>query len=114
MENNNPHDEKKVDLRCEPRSESQNNASVEFTPANNEIAYYFKLTDFSSKGFGILVRKDSKVLQHIRAGDILSMKYHPDKVTVNPMLHQTQIIHISEPEPGKHKGHMVVGLLIIE
>lgn len=104
----------KRNLRAEVRTDCRNNASVEFIPGKNEMAYHFKLKDFSSNGFGILVRDDSKVLKHIKAGDILMMKYHPEEATVNPVLHRTKIIHISEPEPGKYKGHMLVGLLILE
>ncbi|MFH2061153.1 MAG: hypothetical protein ABIJ59_19990 [Pseudomonadota bacterium] len=114
MEKNDPTPEEIINLRGEPRTQTHNTGSVEFIPGNNEIVYQFKLKDFSSKGFGILVRKDSKVLENIKAGDILSMRYHPEKATINPVLHQTQIKHISEPEPGKHQGHMLVGLLIIE
>lgn len=114
MEKNDPNPKEIINLRGEPRTETQNSGSVEFTPRDNEIVYHFKLKDFSSKGLGILVRKDSKVLKHIKTGDILSMRYHPDKATINPVLHQTQIKHITEPEPGKHQGHMLVGLLIIE
>ncbi|MBU2430736.1 MAG: hypothetical protein KKH99_08575 [Proteobacteria bacterium] len=102
------------DKRTDPRNENQKNASVEFYPANTEIAYHFKLKDFSSKGFGILVRKDSKVLMHIKSGDVLDMKYYPDTAAATPSLYRTQIKHISEPEPGKHKEHMMVGLMILE
>lgn len=103
-----------VDNRTENRIENQKNASVEFYPANNEIAYQFKLKDFSSKGFGILVRKDSKVLKYLKSGDVLDMKYYPDKTPATPSLYRTQIRHISEPEPGKHKEHLLVGLMILE
>ena len=103
-----------MNLRVETRTDSQKNASVEFVPDKLKIAYHFKLKDFSSKGFGILVRKDSKLLHHIKTGDILNMKYHPDEATANPVLHRTQIKHITEPEPGKHQNHLLVGLLILE
>ncbi|MBU1344584.1 MAG: hypothetical protein KKE44_09815 [Proteobacteria bacterium] len=106
--------EKKMNLRGEDRKESLKSASVEFIPGDNEIAYHFKLKDFSSKGLGIIVRKDSKVLKCIKSGDILTMKYHPDEATANPVPQLTEIKHISEPEPGKHKDHMLVGLLILE
>jgi len=101
------------DLRLEARTESKTNASVEFIPGGNEITYHFSLKDFSSKGFGIMVRKDSKVLKHIKTGDILEMRFHPDEATANPELHRTKIQHISEPEPGKHQNHMIVGLSIL-
>ena len=105
---------KMKNLRDEPRTEDRENASVEFIPGKNEIAYHFRLKDFSSKGFGIMVRKDSKVLSHISPGDILDMKYYPKQATATPVPHRTQIKHISEPEPGQHRDHMLVGLLIIE
>ncbi|MBU8909966.1 MAG: hypothetical protein KOO65_01735, partial [Desulfobacterales bacterium] len=103
-----------MNLRSEGRTKSRENASVEFMPGKNTTAYLFKLRDFSSKGFGIMVRKDSKVLNYIKAGDILDMKYYPDEATANPMLHRTQIKHISEPESGKYQGHILIGLLILE
>ena len=114
--NDNPETESKKsqNLRSHARTKSQKNASVEFKPSNNTMVYHFKLKDFSSEGFGILVRKDSKVLKHIKAGDILTMMYHPDKVALNPIPHRTQIKHISEPEPGKSNDHLLVGLLILE
>lgn len=113
MEKTTPADNRK-NFREEERAESLKPGSVEFIPGGNHIPYHFKLKDFSSKGLGILVRKDSKVLQNIKIGDVLNMKYHPEMATVNPKVHQTQIKHISEPEPGKHKGHMLVGLMIME
>ena len=112
--NNNCESKEPMNLRSEARTESEANASVEFQPGDNTLAYRFKLKDFSSGGFGILVRKDSKVLEHINPGDVITMTYHPDRVTSNPIPHNTQIKHISEPEHGKHIDHMVVGLLILE
>ncbi len=111
---NDSEDRGKMNLRIEERTESRPNASVEFNPGNTKMAYQFKLRDFSSKGLCIIVRKDSKVLQYITTGDVLDMRYYPDDATADPVSHQTQIKHISDPEPGKHQGHMLVGLLILE
>ena len=111
---NDPGHTEKMNLRSEARTKSQENASVEFIPGENKTAYHFKLRVFSSKGFGIMVRKDSKVLNHIKAGDVLDMKYHPEEATAHPMSHRTQIKHISEPEFGKHQDHILIGLLILE
>ena len=109
-----PELEKKMNKRIEPRTICNENASIEFIPGNGKMFYQFKLRDFSSKGFGILVKKDSEVLKLIKAGDILDMKYHPEEATSSPVSHKTQIKHISEPEPGTYKDHMLVGLLILE
>ena len=100
--------------RIEPRITGHENASIEFIPGSGKIFYQFKLRDFSSKGFGILVKKDSKVLKLLKTGDILDIKYHPEERTASPVIHKTQIRHISEPEPGTFKDHMLVGLLILE
>lgn len=100
--------------RIEPRITGHENASVEFIPGNGKMSYRFKLRDFSSKGFGIIVKNDSKLLKLLTTGDILDMKYHPEKETAFPISHKTQIKHISEPDPGTFKDHMLVGLLILE
>ena len=106
--------EKKMDARIEPRNNANENASVEFTPKDGSMVYQFKLRDFSSKGFGIMVKQDSKVLGLLKTGDVLDMKYHPDKAIASPEAHKTQVKYISEPEPGTYKDHMLVGLLILE
>lgn len=106
--------EKKMNKRIEPRIISHENASVEFIPGDGKMFYQFKLRDFSSKGFGIIVKKDSKVLKLIKVGDILDIKYHSEEATSSPVSHKTQIKHISEPDPGTYKDHMLVGLLILE
>lgn len=104
----------KINLRVKARAENRPNSSVEFIPDNTPMAYHFKLKNLSSKGFGIMVRKDSKVLNHIKVGDVLNMRYYPDEAIASPVPHQTKIVHISEPESGKHEGHMLIGLLILE
>jgi hypothetical protein len=107
--------EKLMNLRVNARTENTGNASVEFKPGKDTMVYHFPIKDFSSEGFGILVRKDSKVLSHIHPGDVLNMVYHPDRASTktNPISHKTQIKHISEPESGTYNGHLLVGLLIL-
>lgn len=112
--NINSDDTEQKDLRRERRTQGSEKTSVEFIPGNSSFAYHFKLRDFSSKGFGIIVRKDSKVLESIKTGDIMDMKYYPLEDTRNPETHRTQIKHISEFESKKDSGHMLVGLLILE
>ena len=63
---------------------------------------------------GILVKKDSKILNHLHVGDIYDMRYHPEQATVNPVSLSTKIIHISEPEIGKYKDHFIVDLFIVK
>jgi len=103
-----------MNARIEPRTMGHENASVEFIPGDSQMIYHFKLRDFSSKGFGIMVKKGSKVLKNLKKGDVMDMQYHPEKPTSTPVSHKTQIKHISEPDPGTFKDHMLVGLLILE
>ena len=111
---NDPELKKKMNSRENSRKISSENASVEFLPGGKELVYQFKLRDFSVNGFGIIVRKDSRVLRFIKEGDILDMCYHPDNGKSHPEYHRTQIKHISEPDPGKHHNHLLIGLLILE
>ena len=96
-----------MNLRGEARTKSLKNASVEFKPGENELVHHFKLKDFSSEGFGILVLKDSKVLKHIKPGNVLTMMYHSNRTQSDPVTPQTEIKHISDPESGTYQGPYV-------
>ncbi|WP_300457807.1 hypothetical protein [Desulfobacula sp.] len=113
MKNDSEHDGQ-TNLRAETRTETRKKASVEFIPGKNEMTYHFKLKNFSSTGLGIIVRKDSNVLKHIKIGDILTMKYYSEASSAHPVFHQTQIKHISEPDPEKQQDHLLVGLSILD
>ena len=80
---NNIKENKTLNLRGEVRTKNLKNARVEFKPGKDSMIYHFKLKDFSSEGFGILVRKDSKVLEYIKPGDVLTMTYHPDQTDLS-------------------------------
>jgi len=117
---NNIKENKTLNLRGEVRTKNLKNARVEFKPGKDSMIYHFKLKDFSSEGFGILVRKDSKVLEYIKPGDVLTMTYHPDQTDqtdlskIDPISYYTRIKHISDPASEKSQDHLLVGLLIIE
>ena len=100
--------------RAKIRNIGGKDASVEFKPANASIAYQFKLRDYSSKGIGILVKEESKVLKLLNVGDELEMKYYPGEGTSIPVFLKTQIHHISPPEQGKHQNHLIIGLYILD
>ncbi len=99
--------------RVEIREIDQNNSSVEFLPGNAQIAYHFKLRDYSSKGLGILVKEDSKVLGFLNVGDELDMKFYQGSDGPKPVPIKTRIVHISHPEKGQHLNHLIVGLTIL-
>ncbi len=102
----------------EKRSESRTTLdlyySVEFFAKGTGYVYQFKLRDMSSKGLCILVNEGSVALNYLKVGETLDMKYSsPDGSGPAESL-KTQIKHISEPDPGTYKDHMLVGLLILE
>lgn len=88
--------------------------SVEFRLKETASVYQFKLRDMSSNGVGILVNKDSAVLQYLKAGDTLDMKYVPPESAGLAESLKTQLIHITQKDEDPFKGHFLIGLLIIE
>ena len=101
------------ELRTQIRMAGGQGAIVEFQPQGNMLAYQFPLRDWSESGLGILAREDSKILKYLEAGQTLLVLLHwggrreTEEVRV-------EIRHISAPEQGRHPGHKVVGLSILE
>lgn len=88
--------------------------SVEFKLKETGSLYHFKLRDLSSSGLGILVNKDSAVLEHLTVNEILKMKYYPPEASSSAEFLTTKIKHITKKEQGSFKGHFLIGLFIIE
>lgn len=100
--------------RSEPRDILDRYYSVEFRLKETASVYQFKLRDMASNGLGILVNKDSEVLQYLKAGDTLDMKYTPPESAGLAESLKTQIIHITQKNEDPFKGHFLIGLLINE
>jgi len=88
--------------------------SVQFSSPGLPSSYQFKLRDISSKGLGLLVREDSEVLNHIKPGDVIEMKYCPADSYDPPDVIKTRIAHITPCKESRFEGHCLVGLYIIE
>ncbi|WP_020589056.1 hypothetical protein [Desulfobacter curvatus] len=102
------------ELRTQMRTAAADGASVEFTFPGSMLAYQFPLRDWSYTGLGILARQDSKVLDHIREGQIFSVTLRRGGNGLSLEMYRVEIRHISDPEQGRHPGHKVVGLSILE
>ena len=102
------------DLRTQVRTAATDGASVEFTFPGSMIVYQFPLRDWSYTGLGILVRQDSKILDHIREGQVFSVTLRREGIGFALEVYKVEIRHISDPEQGRHPGHKVVGLSILE
>ena len=102
------------DLRTQVRIAAGEGASVEFTFPGSVFIYQFPLRDWSSTGLGILVRQDSKILDHIREGLVFSVTLRRERVGLSFEVYRVEIRHISDPEQGRHPGHKIVGLSILD
>lgn len=100
--------------RSDPRTVPNRFYSVEFVPEGMDSHYQFKIRDTSFTGMCIIVREDSAVLQHIREGEILQMKYYGPEPSRNPEKLKTIVKHITKDDQGRFKGHFLIGLSILE
>lgn len=111
---NHSQDNQQQGLRSEERSAASESASIAFQPPESEMEYHFKLRDFSASGLGLFVKKDSRLLKYIHAGDIFSAKYYKGIAATPPEHLKVQIQHISAPAGGKPENHVIVGLYFLE
>ena len=101
------------DLRTQVRTAAADGASVEFTFPGSVMIYQFPLRDWSYTGLGILARQDSKILDHIQEGQTCSVTLRRG-IDLSLEAYRVEIRHISDPEQGRHPGHKVIGLSILE
>jgi hypothetical protein len=73
----------------------------------------FKFKDISHNGACVLIKEDSSMLNHLRAGQNLNMKYNSPIILGTPTL-KSEIKHITKAKQGRFKGHYLVGVLISE
>jgi hypothetical protein len=102
-----------VEKRSEPRDIVDKFYSVEFALKGIDFVYQFKIWNMSSKGMCVLIKEDSDVLKHLRAGDVMDMKYYSSDALSPTERLQTEIRHITKDEEGRFKGHVLVGLSIL-
>lgn len=101
-----------AEKRSEKRKRIDQYYSVEFLVKDLGRVYQFKIWDLSSKGMCILVKDDSKVLEHLKVGEVVKMKYYHAE-TLSPAEHvETKVKHITKEETGRFKGHHMIGLAI--
>ena len=98
--------------RSEKRFFAKTLSCVEFKPNLLQMSYKFKIRDVSSSGICIVVNESSELLQHIKKGDIYNMKYFPEDA--EPQKMRTEIRHISKEKNGRFKGHILVGLFVLD
>jgi hypothetical protein len=102
------------DRRHEPRTTEVSNHRTELKFAGVPT-YQFKMHDLSAKGAGFLVRTDSNFLNMIQVGRRLEVRLITFAQAKGPSgRYQSRIEHISEIKEGRFRGHMVVGLSLLD
>jgi hypothetical protein len=101
------------DRRSEPRGPSKRFHSVEMKLASLPI-YLFKLKDISSSGACFLVKENSSILKHLRIGQILNMRYHPEDEMKPPEVFKSEIKYIEKNLEGPFNGHYSIGIKLLE
>ncbi len=104
---------KGIDRRIEDRSPVDEYSSVEFSISDLLYRYQFKIVDVSPSGMSILVKEDSAVLEYLKVGDVLDMKYYPVNRSKAPESLKTEIKHITKDDEGRFRGHYFIGLSIL-
>jgi hypothetical protein len=98
----------------EPRKQMDQYPSVEFSISGCTFVYQFKIWDTSLKEKCVLVKEDSDLLNHLKAGDILNLKYYTTDSSSPIKYLKTEIRHIRKGDKGGFKGLYLVGLSILE
>ena len=89
--------------------------SVEMKPVKSLPIYQFKLypcTEMNSTG--VHIRPDSDILDYLKPGVKVDMKYYPKDSNNQISCFETKIINIINVLHGPFKGHVMVGLSIAE
>jgi hypothetical protein len=77
--------------------------------------YQLKLQDVSQTGGGVIVRPDSKLLTLVQIDQELKAKLlSPRDSQLAQGIYQVRIAHITESKEGRFKGHMVVGIALLQ
>lgn len=103
-----------LEKRAETRTELEKYHSVEFKVQEQGNLYQFKIWNISAKGMCLLVRDDSEVLSDLEVGRILDMKYYTTDFSQPAEALKTEIKHITKEEEGRFKGHVLVGLFVLD
>ena len=102
------------DKRAEPRTKVDEYYSVELSTGNFDLVRHFRIWDLSSKGMCLVVKSDSELIEHLKVGNVMNMKYYKSDARKPPATLKTEIKHITEDSEGRFKGHHLIGLAVQE
>ena len=100
--------------RAAPRYPALSEQMVEFN-IPSALVYQLKCQDISERGAGIVVKPDSKFLDLIKVDQPLKVKLlSPGGSQASQGIYQIRIAHITESKDGRFKGHVVVGIELLQ
>ena len=105
---------RKTERRSEARKVLDRHFSVEFSVNRMLPIHQFRVRDVSPTGLGILVNEGSAVLEHLKVGQVLEVRFNPKDPSDPPESLNTEIRHITKMEHGPYRGHYLVGMLVLE
>lgn len=88
--------------------------SVEFSVDNVKFLYQFKIWHSPSSSFFVLIKNGSEMLEKIKPGDVLKMKYYSTDVACPTCHLDTEILNIHWNNQGRFKGHYAVNLGVLQ
>jgi len=103
-----------VEQRSEDRRIVNKYCTVEILVHDIKLEYWFKIWDISSKGISLLIDIDFDLLNYLKVGDILYLRYHTGN-SLKPVDYlKASIRHISREAAKQINGCCVVGLSILK
>jgi len=111
--NDHNHQNEGIERREDQRASPDKYYSVQFSVKDLGYFYQFKIRDVSTIGFCILVDEKSKVLKHLKVGDVLDMKYYLSESMGTTEAFKTEVRHITKDADKRFKGHYQIGLQIL-
>jgi hypothetical protein len=88
--------------------------SAEFVIDGLEVSYQFRIWEKAPRAVSVLVKENSNILQLLKVGDTLNVKYYSMTSAYPSEWQRTAVRHITLNDQGRLKGHYLVGLEIIE
>ena len=84
--------------------------SVQFSLNNMGPVYLFKLRNISINEPCILVKEDSLLMNHLKSGQTIMVKYYFEDRHNSSDIFEAKIMHITLVKVGQFKGHYLAGL----
>jgi hypothetical protein len=84
--------------------------SVEFSVSGSHFLHQFKIRKLAASSMGVLVGKNSEIIDLLKVGDVIKMKYNPENAFLSADLMDTEIRSITKESQGRFNGHYFIGL----